>query len=280
MNDDRFDIANLTPRRLDDLIDAQREIFADYIVPIQVSREFMDSYIRSIGGKVEDIIVATDADGIVGFVNPVVDGKEAWIGGLGVSPRARRRGLARQLMAAAEDAVAKKGAETIILEVIEGNMQAMRLYADLGYTRSAAYISADGRPVQFAGFGPRPEKATIDDVLDMHADAYSDACWQRRKVSALIESGDSSEIYSVGEGFVVLRRVGATGFVPFIGVVRKKRGAGVGTSLAKFALNRLWELGAFKVALYNINDDLPTNRMLDKFDFKVTLRQIEMAKHL
>jgi GNAT superfamily N-acetyltransferase len=63
-------------------------------------------------------------------------------------------------------------------------------------------------------------------------------------------------------------------------VVPEKRGTGIGTALAKFALSRLWDQGAFKVALYNVNEDLPTSRLLDKFDMKVTLKQNEMRKHL
>jgi ribosomal protein S18 acetylase RimI-like enzyme len=74
--------------------------------------------------------------------------------------------------------------------------------------------------------------------------------------------------------------VDTTGFVPFLGVVPEKRRAGIGTALARFALNRLWEQGAFKVGLYNVNEDEQTLRMLNKFDFKVTLKQIEMRKSL
>jgi ribosomal protein S18 acetylase RimI-like enzyme len=280
MKDDEFEIQRLSSRRLDELVEAQRDIFADYMVPIQVSRDFMDSFMRSVGGRAEDIIIATQDGEIIGFVNPVVDGREAWIGGLGVAPRARKRGVGRKLMAAAEGSVKDRGAETVLLEVIEGNLQAMSLYSSLGYSRVASYVSAEGRPQQFAGYGPKPAKSTVERVRRVHSEAYAGTCWQRRKASALLESGSNSEVYSVDYGFVVLRRIGATGFIPFIGVVPDRRRNGIGTSLAKFALNRLWELGAFKVALYNVNDDLITSRMLDKFDFKVTLRQIEMSKSL
>lgn len=280
MNDDEYVIQKLSPRRADDLVEAQKDIFSDYLVPIQVSREFMDSFMRSVGGRTEDVIVAMNGEKIVGFVNPVVDGKEAWIGGLGVVPAARGRGLGRRLMSAAEDDVRSRGAEVVLLEVIEGNVQAMNLYTGLGYTKSASYVSAEGRPQQFAGYGPKPDRATVDAVRAIHNEAYQGTCWQRRKASALQESGANAEVFSVDGGFVVLRRVGATGFIPFIGVVPTERGKGIGTSLVKFALNRLWELGAFKVALYNVNDDVPTSRMLDKFDFKVTLRQIEMSKRI
>lgn len=280
MKDDEFDIQRLSHRRLDELVEAQRGIFADYMVPIQISREFMDSFMRSVGGRAENILVATKGGEIVGFVNPVVDGQEAWIGGLGVAPRARKRGVGRKLMVAAEESAKDRGADIVFLEVIEGNLQAMNLYLGLGYSRSASYVSAEGRPQQFAGYGPKPARSTVEEVKGVHSEAYAGTCWQRRKASALLESGSNSEVYSVDDGFVVLRRIGATGFIPFIGVAPGQRGNGIGTSLAKFTLNRLWELGAFKVALYNLNDDLVTSRMLDKFDFKVTLRQIEMKKTL
>jgi len=74
--------------------------------------------------------------------------------------------------------------------------------------------------------------------------------------------------------------VDTSGYIPFLGVVPDRRGSGIGTALAKYALTRLWEHGAFKVALYNVNEDLPTLRMLDKFDFKVTMKQIEMRRRL
>jgi ribosomal protein S18 acetylase RimI-like enzyme len=79
---------------------------------------------------------------------------------------------------------------------------------------------------------------------------------------------------------VILRRIETSGFIPFLGVLPDQRRQGIGTSLAKFALNRLYELGAYKVALYNVNEDQQTLRMLDKFDFAVTLKQVEMVKRL
>ena len=87
-------------------------------------------------------------------------------------------------------------------------------------------------------------------------------------------------MYKVDGGFVMVRTIETSGFVPFLGVVPEMRRKGVGTSLAKFALSRLHDLGAFKTALYNVNEDAATLRMLDMFDFKVTLKQTEMRKTL
>jgi ribosomal protein S18 acetylase RimI-like enzyme len=280
MSTDELMLRRLSTHQLDALVEAQNEIFADYIIPIRSTRDFFVEFMRSVGGSMTNIIVALRGEEIVGYVNPVLDGAEAWIGGLGVIPGVRGRGVGAMLMDAAEEFAESEGAEEVTLEVIEGNLVARRLYERLGYTPTATYLSAEGKATQFAGFGPPPKRATLEDVEAIHSRSYSDTCWQRRKRAALAESARTSEIYCTDEGFVMLRRVSSTGFVPFLGVDPRHRKRGVGTSLAKFAFNRLWELGAFKIAVYNVNDNDATRRMLDMFDFAVTLKQVEMRKGL
>src|SRR5205085_1520052 len=60
-----------------------------------------------------------------------VRGDRGWIGGLGVVPAARRRGLGRALM----EAVLAEAPPEVTLEVIEQNEAAIRLYEDLGFER-------------------------------------------------------------------------------------------------------------------------------------------------
>jgi ribosomal protein S18 acetylase RimI-like enzyme len=280
MSADELVLKHLSPHQLDALIDAQNEIFADYIVPIRASREFFAEFMRSVGGNTENIIVALLGDEVVGYVNPVVDGAEAWIGGLGVIPRMRNRGLGARLMEAAEEFAKEEGADEILLEVIEGNLVAERLYERIGYSQHAVYLSAEGRGASFAGFGEMPEPTDLNGVIRLHERAYEGTCWQRRKRFALAESARTCEAYRNDEGFVLLRRIAGMGFIPFLGVDPDHRRQGVGTSLAKFALNRLWQLGAFKVAVYNVNDNDANRRMLDMLDFAVTLKQREMTKRL
>jgi ribosomal protein S18 acetylase RimI-like enzyme len=278
INADDLEIAHLDPHRLDDLVGAQNEIFVDYIIPLKSSVQFFLDFTRSVGGRIDDVMIATHDGAIVGYVNPVVDGKEAWIGGLGVTPGYRGSGIGRRLMLAAEKEVRGRGVEEVLLEVIDGNAPAFNLYHSLGYTEHRTYLSAEGKSVHFAGFGQAPDRARLEDVEESHGIIYADHCWQRRKPAALAESARTCETYVVDGGFVMLRRVGTTGFIPFIGVLPDMRGRGIGTSLAKFAINRLWDLGAFKIAIYNVNDEIVTRRMLDKFDFAVTLKQSEMRK--
>ncbi len=275
-----FQIAPFAQERLDELIDAQNEIFSDYIIPMKSTKQFFIEFQNSVGGDNRNIIVALTDDKIVGYVNPVIDGREGWIGGVGVVPSLRGRGVGKKLMAAAEDLCRDKGVSEISLEVIDGNVRAQSLYEKLGYRATRKYLTAEGRPAKFEGFGTTPMKANMSEILALHERSYNDSCWQRRKIESVVQSARGAECYKTDGGFVLVRVVETSGYIPFLGVVPEKRGMGVGTALAKYALTRLWEQGAFKVALYNVNEDLPTLRLLDKFDFKVTLKQNEMKKGL
>jgi ribosomal protein S18 acetylase RimI-like enzyme len=275
-----FRIERLRPERLDDMVDAQNEMFADYIIPIKSSRAFFADFLRSVGGRFENVLMAMDGPKIVGYVNPVNDGHEGWIGGIGVLREHRGRGVGTKLMHAAEADLATKGVTEVSLEVIEGNDRAQRLYERLGYRGTKKLVTAEGGPVRFQGFGDAPKPTTVSDILLMHQRAYADTCWQRRKTDALVHSARGAECFRVDGGFVLLRTVDTNGFIPFLGVVPEKRRKGVGTALAKFALSRLHDLGAYKVVVYNVNEDEPTVRMLDMFDFKITMKQLEMKKQL
>ncbi len=277
---DDIRIENLAQGQLDALVDAQNRIFQDYIIQIRSSRQFFLDFQRSVGGVPADVLIAVEGDEIVGYVNPVVDRNEGWIGGIGVLRDYRGRGIGTKLMLAAESEFRRRGVHEVSLEVIEGNFRAHRLYERIGFVNTRRYITAEGRPTRFEGFGQVPKVATLPEILAIHDRAYKDTCWQRRKPEAVVESARGSEMYKLDGGFVLVRSVETTGFIPFLGVVPEKRRKGIGTTLAKFALTRLYDMGAFKVAFYNINEDSPTLRLLDMFDFKVTMKQIEMKKAL
>jgi ribosomal protein S18 acetylase RimI-like enzyme len=273
-------IEKLVPERLDHLVKVQEEAFSDYIIPIKSSKEFFLDFQRSVGGDLSNVLLASDAGRIVGYVNPVIDGKEAWIGGIGVIPQYRSSGIGTKLMRSAEELCRSRGVQSIALEVIEGNDKAQRLYERLGFSISRKFLSAEGKPIRFEGFGLQPKVASFSEILYLHEKSYKDTCWQRRKRPAVIQSAKGAESYKVEGGFVMIRAVETSGFIPFLGVLPEARRRGIGTALAKYALTRLWDASVFKVALYNINEDLQTVRMLDEFDFKVTMKQIEMKKEL
>ena len=72
--------------------------------------------------------VAPDA----GLANLAIRGNRAWIGGIAVVPEQRRHGVGRALM----EAVIELAPPTVVLEVIEANEPAIKLYEALGFEKT------------------------------------------------------------------------------------------------------------------------------------------------
>lgn len=87
------------------------------------------------GGTSSVVLVARDADGIEGSVMVGFDGHRGWVYYLAVALDARRNGLGRALMAAAEDWLRARGAPKIQLMVREDNDAALGFYESLGLER-------------------------------------------------------------------------------------------------------------------------------------------------
>ena len=87
----------------------------------------------------------------VGLVNVMRSGAtDRWmIGNVAVLPNYRRRGIARRLVQAALDYARQRQARSVILNVLEGNLPAYRLYESLGfepYSGSAELIYESDAP--------------------------------------------------------------------------------------------------------------------------------------
>jgi len=67
-----------------------------------------------------------------GLANLAIRGDRSWIGGIGVVPEQRRSGVGRALM----EAVLELAPPSVLLEVIEANEPAIRLYESLGFEKT------------------------------------------------------------------------------------------------------------------------------------------------
>ena len=151
----------------DAFLDLFNRAYADYFVPLRLDREALRTMV-----EVSDLDLASsslvDLDGApVGFALLGVRGREGWIGGMGVVPEARRRGLGRALMEAAIAAARRRGVHRLRLEVLEQNEPAVQLYRQLGFAHerelevwSLAGGSGGSAPV---------DEAVVVEVDDAHA---------------------------------------------------------------------------------------------------------------
>lgn len=82
------------------------------------------------------LFAAHDDAGLAGTVMAGVDGHRGWVYYLAVAERARRQGLGRELMAAAEGWCRGRGLPRLNLMVRTDNAAAAGFYDRLGYARS------------------------------------------------------------------------------------------------------------------------------------------------
>ncbi|WP_298672200.1 GNAT family acetyltransferase [uncultured Sphingomonas sp.] len=92
-----------------------------------------DDIARALAGPASAILVARRAGAIVGSVMTGYDGHRGWVYYLAVAPDARRAGLGRALMDAAEAWLRARGAPKLQLMVRAGNEGAQAFYRALGF---------------------------------------------------------------------------------------------------------------------------------------------------
>jgi ribosomal protein S18 acetylase RimI-like enzyme len=107
--------------------------YEGYVLPMQITEDQLRSMVDAFDIRLDASRVASVDGDDVGLANLAVRDEEAWIGGVGVVPSARRRGIAEALMLAAHDVARGLGVRRVWLEVIEENESAYRLYEKLGY---------------------------------------------------------------------------------------------------------------------------------------------------
>lgn len=87
---------------------------------------------RALAGPTSTILVARRDGAVAGSVMAGHDGHRGWVYYLAVAPDARRAGLGRALMDAAEAWLRERGAPKLQLMVRTGNEEALAFYRALG----------------------------------------------------------------------------------------------------------------------------------------------------
>ena len=109
--------------------------YAGYAVPMHVDEAALTWMEEKFDFDLDACRVAFRDGEPVGLANLAVRNRDAWIGGLGVVPSARRDGVGETLMRAVQEDARGRGVERVWLEVIVGNAAAVALYEKLGYER-------------------------------------------------------------------------------------------------------------------------------------------------
>jgi ribosomal protein S18 acetylase RimI-like enzyme len=106
--------------------------FSGYLVPMHLDESAFETHLEHHDIDLAASPVLVDGDPVA-FALVGIRGADAWIGGAGTVPEARRRGHARRTMRAASDAARAAGCRSLRLEVIDANSPAVALYEQLGF---------------------------------------------------------------------------------------------------------------------------------------------------
>lgn len=203
-------------------VEALNRVFEGYVLPFKMSAEQFTLHVASNSVVLEASPVFVERGEIAAAALVSIRKDRSWIGGFGVAPQHRKRGLGRSLLERTMDAARARGARAMQLEVLENNPGAIALYGAGGFTRTRRLLSFRTTPHEREGAGVR--EVPVRELLDAVRQAEP-PCWQRDPQSLL----GQPELYGFlrdGAGAAV-RRAGALGQLFF---------AGAGSAEAFYAL--------------------------------------------
>lgn len=110
-------------------------VYEGYWFPIELDGAAFTAMVRQGDIDLEASRVALEGGTPAGIALLGIRGETGWIGGMGVVPALRRRGVGEGLMRAVLEAARARGLREVTLEVLEQNDSAIRLYERLGFER-------------------------------------------------------------------------------------------------------------------------------------------------
>jgi ribosomal protein S18 acetylase RimI-like enzyme len=174
--------------------------FSGYLVPMhQDEATFRTHLIRNdIDLTVSPVLLDGDP---VAFALVGIRETDAWVGGTGTVPEARRRGHARRTMQAAVASARDRGCRSLWLEVIDANTAALGLYEQLGFETTRDLLTwrlprspNPGESVAVAATAVDPERASSW----IAANRVSAEPWQRADRVITTLERDGVELRAIG----------------------------------------------------------------------------------
>jgi len=157
-------------------------VFAEYVVPISFAEPVYAIHVSANDVAAGASPIWFDRDGrVVAAAVLVVRGTRGWIGGFGIVPSHRRRGLGAALLADILERARAIRIDSVALEVLAENAPARRTYESGGFASSRRLLTfaADAKEIRpERSAAPYAEAAQFLDLPDVIP-----PCWQREGAS-------------------------------------------------------------------------------------------------
>jgi len=161
--------------------------FEGYPVDISVDATWLARRARYEQHDLVNSLVALDGAEAVGMAVLAARGTRGWVGGFGVVPARRGRGLGRRLMSELVERARAAGLRRLSLEVLAGNTAAIRLYEQAGMRVTRDLLVME-RPAEWAAAprGAVPQEAPAAELLEHFTRLHPEPpAWQREPAALL-----------------------------------------------------------------------------------------------
>ena len=237
--------------------------YEGYLLPFAIDEPALASMEETFDLDADASRIAFRDGAPVGLANLGVRGEDAWIGGVGVVPAARRSGVGETLMRALHEQAGSRGIRRVWLEVIAENTGAFALYEKLGY-RTVRDVEVWSLPAAEDQEPEAHEVSAAEAQARIRELRSGREPWQRAD-ETVVNYGDARGL-SIDDAAAVYRQPGEH--------VQLLQIAGPAEPL----LRRLRRLGT--VGVLNLPGDDPAAQALRSLGATVVVRQHEMLLEL
>lgn len=267
-----------------DILDTFNEAFSDYIVPLKLSLAQLEGKVKSENLRPEISAGAFDNGKLAGYIlhgqNVIGNQLCAYNGGTGVIPGMRGQKLTMQMYQFILPVLKAKGFDKILLEVIDTNKPAIKVYEATGFKVSRILNCYSG--TVYAG-------ATSSDIHIKPLEHYDweqlrsfwdwQPCWSNAAAALDLLKGSNialgAYLQQTLTGYIIYNP--NTRRIQQLAVDKRHRRHGTGRQL----LSAVAVTYPAEIAMINVDDkDIATNAFLENAGLKKQVVQYEMEMRL
>ncbi|HUW07910.1 MAG TPA: GNAT family N-acetyltransferase [Williamwhitmania sp.] len=272
----------LNNESVDTIHSAFVEAFSDYAVNIAMTKEKFQDFIRCRDIN-KDYSVGLYEKGLVGFIlngYRIIDGQRyCYDGGTGFLPTYRNQGLGSKLLQQMIMMLRERGIQHYVLEVLEDNIPAQKLYEKYGFHISRHLLCYKAQRKAMAELNLVDKNFRLNEIDGNQLANYITwwdytPTWQNATPSILNDPNYRSfELLRENEvvGYGVIHST--AGDIPQFAIKREFRGKGFGKILFKMLAESTY---AEELRLINVEDKPEFAAALEKIGFAPFVNQFEM----